>query len=86
MGTGLYSQIILETLIPESLPGVSLFMKVGTNYILYKGPDLPFTERDKQRLVNGQIEYLFVFSSDISNYNLYVESMTFPLKTEPLQT
>ncbi|MDD5286977.1 MAG: HD domain-containing protein [Desulfuromonadaceae bacterium] len=74
MGGGLYNQIILETLIPESLPGVSLFMKHGTNYTLYKGPDLPFTERDKQRLVNGQIEYLFVFSSDLSDYNLYVES------------
>lgn len=70
----LYNSILLETLIPESLPGVSLFVKVGTKYTLYKGSDLPFTERDKERLLSSNVERLYVYYSDLSNYNTYIET------------
>lgn len=69
----MYNTIGLETLIPDSLPGVALFMRHGDRYTLYKGPDLPFTEKDKDRLLNNNIDHLYIYSGELSCYNKYVE-------------
>ena len=68
-----YSSVILETLIPESLPGFALYLCANNKYTLYKGADLPFTNKDRQRLLNNDVSHLYVLSSEIGHYNLYVE-------------
>jgi len=70
----MYRMIQLESLIPETLPGVSLFIRHGENHVLYKDGTLPFTHTDKERLLDNKVKFLFVTSDEISAYNQYVES------------
>lgn len=70
----MYRMIQLESLIPETLPGVSLFIRHGQNHVLYKNHTLAFTQNDKDRLLDNQVKFLFITSDEISAYNQYVES------------
>jgi HD-GYP domain-containing protein (c-di-GMP phosphodiesterase class II) len=73
MSNAMYNSVILETLLPESLPGVALYLRANNNYSLYIGADLPFTDKDRQRLLNNNVSHLYILNSEIGNYNLYVE-------------
>jgi HD-GYP domain-containing protein (c-di-GMP phosphodiesterase class II) len=76
----------LESLIPETLPGVSLFIRHGEKHVLYKDSTLSFTQYDKDRLINNNVEYLFVTSAEISKYNQYVEAnLSLLMKDESLE-
>jgi HD-GYP domain-containing protein (c-di-GMP phosphodiesterase class II) len=66
--------IQLESLIPETLPGVPLFIWHGENHVMYKDSELRFTKDDKSRLLANNVKFLFVKSDDMSLYNQYVES------------
>lgn len=70
----MYRMIQLESLVPETLPGVALFIKHGDNHVLYKNPSLSFTQTDKDRLLDNNVKHLFIKASEISTYNQYVES------------
>ncbi|WP_136524070.1 HD-GYP domain-containing protein [Geomonas ferrireducens] len=70
----MYRMIQLESLVPETLPGVSLFIKHGENHVLYKNPDLSFTQWDKERLLDNNVTHLYVKSAEISIFNQYVEA------------
>lgn len=70
----MYRMIQLESLIPETLPGVSLFIRHGDNHVLYKDRTLSFTNKDKERLLSNKVKHLFVTADEISAYNQYVES------------
>lgn len=74
MMSEIYNSITLDTLLPQTLPGVALFLKREGNYVLYKAPGLPFTEKDRARLADHNVEELYVYSGELSNYNQYVES------------
>jgi HD-GYP domain-containing protein (c-di-GMP phosphodiesterase class II) len=70
----MYRLIHLASLIPETLPGVSLFIRHGDNYVLYKENSLQFTSSDKARLLDNHVKYLYVKADEMSMYNQYVES------------
>lgn len=70
----MYRIIQLESLIPETLPGVALFIKHGENHVLYKNPTLSFTHNDKERLLDNNVKFLFVKSAEMSTFNQYVEA------------
>ncbi|GFO62434.1 HD domain-containing protein [Geomonas paludis] len=70
----MYRMIQLESLIPETLPGVALFIKHGENHVLYKDPKLSFTQSDKERLLDNNVKHLFVKAAEMSTYNQYVEA------------
>ncbi|MBU5611959.1 HD-GYP domain-containing protein [Geomonas azotofigens] len=70
----MYRMIQLESLIPETLPGVALFIKHGENHVLYKDPKLSFTQTDKERLLDNNVKHLFVKAAEMSTYNQYVEA------------
>ncbi|WP_162604670.1 HD-GYP domain-containing protein [Geomonas edaphica] len=61
-------------MVPETLPGVSLFIKHGENHVLYKNPDLSFTQWDKERLLDNNVTHLYVKSAEMSIFNQYVEA------------
>jgi len=78
--------IQLESLIPETLPGVALYIRNGGNNVLYKNATLPFTQIDKDRLLNNNVKSLFVKSDEMSQYNQYVESnLALLMKDESLE-
>lgn len=70
----MYRMIQLESLLPETLPGVSLFIKHGENHVLYKNPSLSFTQTDKERLLDNNVKHLFVKAADMSTFNQYLEA------------
>ena len=70
----MYRMIQLESLVPETLPGVALFIKHGENHVLYKNPTLSFTHNDKERLLDNNVKCLFVKSAEMSTFNQYVEA------------
>lgn len=70
----MYRMIQLESLLPETLPGVALFIKHGDHHVLYKNPALSFTQNDKDRLLDNNVKFLFVKACEISTYNQYVEA------------
>ena len=70
----MYRMIQLESLLPETLPGVALFIKHGDNHVLYKNPTLSFTHNDKERLLDNNVKFLFVKSAEMSTFNQYVEA------------
>ena len=70
----MYRMIQLESLIPETLPGVPLFIWHGDNHVMYKDSALPFTKNDKNRLLENNVKSLFVKTDDMSQYNQYVET------------
>lgn len=70
----MYRMIHLESLIPETLPGVSLYVRHGEKYVMYKGSSHSFTCSDKKRLLDSNVKALYVKSHQISKYNQYVES------------
>jgi HD-GYP domain-containing protein (c-di-GMP phosphodiesterase class II) len=70
----MYRMIQLESLIPETLPGVSLFLRHGDNHVLYKNETLPFTCKDKSRLLDNNVKFLFILAEEISAFNQYVEA------------
>lgn len=70
----MYRMIQLESLIPETLPGVALFIKHGDNHVLYKDSEFSFTHSDKERLLGNNVKHLFVKASEISTFNQYVEA------------
>jgi HD-GYP domain-containing protein (c-di-GMP phosphodiesterase class II) len=69
-----HKAIGLDMLLTNTLPGVSLFLKHNANFVLYKAPDLPFTEHDKERLIKNNVSQLYVYERDLADYNQYVES------------
>lgn len=74
MPDDLYKAVSLDTLLPETLPGVELYVKLGENYVLYKAADVPFTEKDKVRLLERNTRELHVNAAELSSYNQYVEA------------
>jgi HD-GYP domain-containing protein (c-di-GMP phosphodiesterase class II) len=74
MTSEIYKPISLDTLLPKTLPGVALFLRHENKFVLYKAPGLPFTEKDKSRLTEHNVENLYVYSGELSSYNQYVES------------
>jgi len=74
MASEIYKAINLDTLLPQTLPGVALFMMHNDKFVLYKAPGMSFTEKDRARLAEHNIEDLYVYSGEISNYNQYVEA------------
>lgn len=74
MPDDVFKAISLDTLLPETMPGVALFVRHNNNYVLYKAADLPFTEKDKSRLIESNTRELHVYSGELSSYNQYVEA------------
>ncbi len=74
MSDEIYKAVSLDTLLPETLPGVALFVRNNSKYVLYKASGMPFTERDRTRLIDGNKKELYVYSGELSDYNQYVEA------------
>jgi len=70
----LYKPIKLSTLLPSTFPGVATFLRNGSQFVLYKSHELPFTAKDKERLLDNGVEYLYIRVGDSYHYNQYVET------------
>lgn len=70
----MYVPIALESIEPVIFPDVALYIKTGTNYILYKSHGRDFTASDHDRLATNGVEFVYVSKDDIDVINHHMES------------
>jgi len=64
----------LEALRLDSIVDFDLYIKIGTDLILYRAADLPFTEKTRSTLLDNNVRYLYVPGADRLKYQKYLES------------
>ncbi|THB67646.1 MAG: HD-GYP domain-containing protein [Desulfovibrio sp.] len=58
---------------PETMGRFSVYLKQGGSYVLYCGPDEPFSEEHRRNLHDNGVEEVFVLSEHKERYHAYVE-------------
>jgi len=69
-----YVPVPVESIEPNMFPDVSLYMKSGSNYVLYKSHDNTFSKQDTERLLQNKVDFLYVSPEDMGTINEYMES------------
>jgi HD-GYP domain-containing protein (c-di-GMP phosphodiesterase class II) len=69
-----YVPIALEGIEPVIFPDVALFVKNGSNYVLYKSNGREFTGRDHERLTMNRVEFLYVVKEDMEVITKHMEA------------
>lgn len=64
----------IDCINPELFPKVSLFLKSGGNYVLYKSHEHSFTEADRRRLERSFTEFIYVRTGDMQTVNDYLDA------------
>ncbi len=70
----LYVPVAVESIEPELFPDVALFLKSGSNYVLYKSHGRNFNKQDAERLIANSVEFLFVSPGDMEVITEYLEN------------
>ncbi len=79
--------ISIDCINPEMFPKVSLFIKSGGNYVLYKSHENSFTEADRRRLERSFTEFIYIRTGDMQTVNDYIDaSLTDLLAREDLSS
>lgn len=66
--------ISIDSISSELFPRVALYLRSGSNYVLYKDPDRLFTAEDHRRLERNSSRFLYVRSGDVDSINEYMEN------------
>lgn len=69
-----YVPIALESIEPVIFPDVALYIKTGSNYVLYKSNGRDFSGSDHDRLANNGVGFMYVSRGDIDVINHHMES------------
>lgn len=69
-----YVPIAMESIEPVIFPDVALYIKTGSNYVLYKSNGRDFTLRDHERLASNGVEFIFVSKDDMDVINSHMEA------------
>ena len=72
--TGRYLPIYLDSMRPDTVPEFDLYLDQGGAMVLYRSSSAPFTEQNRQSLLDNNISRLYVSMSDRHAYQLYLES------------
>lgn len=70
---GEYLPIYLETLRIDSALDFDLYVKKGTEFILFRASNLPFTEKNRTALLENKIDRLYIHAEKQHEYQRYVE-------------
>lgn len=68
----IYEQIHINTLRVNSVLPFRLFTKIEGEHILYRRENLPFTQNQRQALVENDIQFLFILGTELELYWLYL--------------
>ena len=72
-----YLPIYLDSLRVDSILDFDLFLKVNNELVLYRAPNLAFTERTRQKLLDNRVERLYVPFENKDKYQRYIEANPF---------
>lgn len=78
-----YIEINLESLKEDSLIDFNVFILRNEKYILYRESSLPFTKKEKDRLIDNRIKHIFINAIDKKKYYRYVESNLTEIVSDP---
>ena len=70
----LYVPISIESIEPDVFPDVALYLKSGSNCVLYKSHGRDFSPKDSERLRESGVEFLYVSHGEMEIINEYMES------------
>lgn len=68
-----YLAILLDSIRVDTVLDFDLHIKVNDNLVLYRSADLPFTEENRQKLLENKVDRLFVTSENRDKYQKYIE-------------
>ncbi len=66
--------ISLESIEPVIFPDVALYIKTGSNYVLYKNHGRDFCDHDHERLSNNGVEFIYVSKNDMDVITSHMEA------------
>ena len=66
--------VSLESIEPTIFPDVALYIKTGSNYVLYKNNGRDFTDHDHERLSTNGVEFVFVSKNDMDVITSHMEA------------
>ena len=70
----LYVPVGIECIEPDMFPDVALYLKSGSNFVLYKNHGRDFSARDSERLKENNVEFLFVSPGDMEAITEFMEN------------
>ncbi len=69
-----YIPIYLDTLRVDSIPDFDLYLDNGTDFTLYRASKMPFSEQNRQQLLENRVATLHISLADQRAYQQYLES------------
>jgi len=69
-----YVPISIESIETNIFPDVALYLKSGNNFVLYKSHGRDFSRNDSERLMENNVEFLYVSPGDQDIINEFMES------------
>lgn len=73
MSIDLYAPISIACVLPGIFPQVALYTESRGNYVLYKEETRPFTDDDRDRMLNNNITTLYVRDGDFDLVSSFAE-------------
>ncbi len=71
--SGYYVPVGIESIEPDIFPDVALYLRSGSNFVLYKSHGHNFSKQDAVRLAGNSIDFLYVSPSDMEVITKYLE-------------
>jgi len=64
----------LEIFVPDTEVGIDLYIRRGSDFLLYRKADLPFTEENREHLLESGHDRIYIASADQNELQLYLEA------------
>lgn len=78
-----YLGIHLDSIRIDSILDFDLYLKVDNSMVLYRSADMPFTDNTHQRLLDNNVDQLFILTENRSQYQRYIEKNLDKILTDP---
>jgi HD-GYP domain-containing protein (c-di-GMP phosphodiesterase class II) len=69
-----YKEVSIDSILPDHFPDVAVYLKTGSNYMLYKPHGSNLTADDHERLQRRGAEYIYVRTGDMDVISAYQEN------------
>jgi len=75
--------IYLDSIRVDSVLDFELYIQVNKQLVLYRSPDLPFTDKTRQKLLDNNVERLYIAFENKARYQRYIEKNLDKILADP---